>query len=68
MDLYAAGPVCIKDLSTLKMITNSQNLTPTLTDCHESVHFFIKEVWVENEKLSSFAHCSDTDIEVCALH
>ena len=48
MDIYAAEPVCVKDLSTLKMITNSQKLTRTLMDCLESVHSLIEKVWVEN--------------------
>ena len=38
----------MKDLSTLKMITNSQKLTRTLMDCLESVHSLIEKVWVEN--------------------
>ena len=38
----------MNDLSTLKMITNSQKFTRTLMDCLESVHSLIEEVWVEH--------------------
>ena len=69
VNLYAAGPVCMKDLSTLKMITNSQKLTRTLMDCLDSVHFFIEEVWVEHDiENYPILHIAVTLTMKCPLH
>ena len=59
----------MKDLSTLKMITNSQKLTSTLMDCLDSVHFVIEKVWVEhNIENYPVLHVAVTLTMKCALH